>query len=132
MDSKEQKNSLVNQITYYGNLIKKIEVNLKKKNKLLELYATEDTFIDKIYVTPQEDSSMRLDIKIFTGNTTEKYLEKLKRRAEHTKETSDRTANLSENGQKEEKNEENETSAPTGRTVVMSKKMIEAYENGLK
>jgi len=40
-----------------------------------------DTFIDKIYVTPQEDGSMRLDIKIFTGDTTEKYLKKLKSRA---------------------------------------------------
>ena len=62
-----------------------------------------DTFIDKIFVTPEEDSSMRLDIKIFTGDITEKYLEKLKRR-----------------------------SNPEGRAGHISKKMIEAYENGLK
>ena len=43
-----------------------------------------DTFIDKIFVTPQEDGSMLLQIKIFTGDTTEKYLDKLKRRAGHT------------------------------------------------
>jgi len=37
-----------------------------------------DTFIDKIYVTPEDDGTMRLDIKIFTGDSCEKYLEKLK------------------------------------------------------
>ena len=147
----------------------KLQVNLKKKNKLLELYATEDiskkdfkqmsadceeeslalekeldslkqqkdagnsfkshmeklrsvlrqaeqtaqngaitkefidTFIDKIYVTPQADGFMRLDIKIFTGDTTEKYLEKLKRRAN-----------------------------PEFRAGHTFKKMIEAYERNMK
>ncbi|MDO4982928.1 MAG: recombinase family protein [Eubacteriales bacterium] len=56
-----------------------------------------DTFVDKIFVTPEDDGSMRLDIRIFTGDTTEKYLEKLRRRTGHT-----------------------------------FKKMIEAYENGMK
>lgn len=49
-----------------------------------------DTFIDKIFVTPEEDGSMRLDIKIFTGDTTEKYLQKLKRRAGIITATNDR------------------------------------------
>ena len=40
-----------------------------------------DTFIDKIFLTPEDDGSLRLDIKIFTGETCEKYLEKLKRRS---------------------------------------------------
>ena len=40
-----------------------------------------DTFIDKIFLTPEEDGSLRLDIKIFTGEICEKYLEKLKRRS---------------------------------------------------
>ena len=40
-----------------------------------------DTFIDRIYVTPEDDNTLRLDIKIFTGDTCEKYLGKLKRRA---------------------------------------------------
>ena len=62
-----------------------------------------ETFVDKIFVTPEEDGTMRLDIKIFTGDTTEKYLEKLKRRS-----------NLE------------------GRAGHTFKKMIEAYENGLK
>ncbi len=56
-----------------------------------------DKYIDKIFVTPEEDGSMRLQIKIFTGETTEKYLSNLRGRTGHT-----------------------------------MKKMIEAYENGLK
>ena len=54
-------------------------------------------YIDKILVTPEDDSSLRLDIKIFTGESTQKYL-----------------ANL------------------TRRTGQMSKKMIEAYEQGMQ
>lgn len=38
-----------------------------------------DTFIDRIYVTPEDGNTLRLDIKIFTGDTCEKYLGKLKR-----------------------------------------------------
>lgn len=56
-----------------------------------------DTFVDKIIATPVDEHTMRLDVKIFTGETTAKYLEKLARR--------------------------------TGHTI---KKMIEAYENGMK
>ena len=56
-----------------------------------------DKYIDKIFVTPEGDGSLRLQIKIFTGETTEKYLSKLR--------------------------------GCTGHTF---KKMIEAYENGMK
>ena len=56
-----------------------------------------DKYIDKIFVTPEADGTMRLQIKIFTGETTNKYLSKLRGRTGHT-----------------------------------LKKMIEAYENGLK
>lgn len=56
-----------------------------------------DRYIDKILVTPEEDGSLRLQIKIFTGETTEKYLSKLEGRTGHT-----------------------------------FKKMIEAYEKGMK
>lgn len=42
-----------------------------------------DKYIDKIFVTP-ENGTLKLEIKIFTGETTEKYLEKLKRRTGHT------------------------------------------------
>lgn len=62
-----------------------------------------DTFIDKIFVTPEADGSMRLDIRIFTGDSTEKYLQKLKRRGDSE-----------------------------GRTGHTFKKMIESYENSLK
>ena len=41
-------------------------------------------YIDKIFATPQEDGSLRLDIKIFTGETTRKYLAKLVHRTGHT------------------------------------------------
>ena len=41
-------------------------------------------YIDKIFATPQEDGSMRLDIKIFTGESTQKYLAKLTGRTGHT------------------------------------------------
>jgi len=56
-----------------------------------------DKYIDKIFATPMGDGSMKLEIKIFTGESTERYLENLEHRSGH-----------------------------------MSKKMIEAYENGLK
>ena len=62
-----------------------------------------DTFIDKIFATPEEDGSMRLDIKIFTGEISEKYLQKFKKEA-----------------------------GSIGRTGHTFKKMIEAYEQGLK
>ena len=43
-----------------------------------------DTYVDKIFATPQEDGSMLLQIKIFTGETTDKYLTSLRGRAGHT------------------------------------------------
>ena len=54
-------------------------------------------YIDKIFVTMEEDDLARLEIKIFTGKSTEKWLQKLKGRTGHT-----------------------------------SKKMIEAYEQGMQ
>ena len=41
-------------------------------------------YIDKIFATPEEDGSLRLDIKIFTGESTQKYLAKLANRTGHT------------------------------------------------
>ena len=43
-----------------------------------------DEFIDKIFVTPESDGVMRLDIKIFTGEATQRYFEKLAGRTGHT------------------------------------------------
>ena len=81
-----------------------------------------DTFIDKIFVTPEEDGSMRLDIRIFTGDATQKYLQKLKSRAGHMTGVCER-------------NEEN-AGVPTvsddaSRAGHTFKKMIEAYERSL-
>ena len=82
-----------------------------------------DTFIDRIYVTPQEDGSMRLDIKIFTGDTTEKYLKKLKSRAGNITPVDERT------GENPAISTVPGDDHSAGHTF---KKMIEAYENGLK
>ena len=43
-----------------------------------------DKYIDKILVTPEEDGSLRLQIKVFTGETTDKYLAHLRSRTGHT------------------------------------------------
>jgi hypothetical protein len=43
-----------------------------------------DEYIDKILVTPENDGVMRLDIKIFTGESTQRYFEKLAGRTGHT------------------------------------------------
>ena len=42
-----------------------------------------DEFIDRILVTPEKDGVMRLDIKIFTGEATQRYFEKLAVRTGH-------------------------------------------------
>ena len=66
---------------------------------------------------------MRLSIKIFTGESTEKFLGKLKRRAGQINPSSD---NLTEN---QSVSTDTDTSVSMGQTF---KKMIEAYENGMK
>lgn len=43
-----------------------------------------EKYIDKIFVTPHADGSMSLQIKIFTGKTTEKCLQNLRSRTGHT------------------------------------------------
>ena len=67
-----------------------------------------DTFVDKIFVTPGEDGSARLDIRIFTGESCEKYIEKLKTKGARCADGLD------------------------GRTGHTFKKMIEKYENDIK
>ena len=82
-----------------------------------------ERYIDKIFVTPEAADTLRLDIKIFTGESTQKYLQKLKVRAGQMTTPSDRHP----------KNPEESTD--TGDDVSagqMIKKMIEAYENGLQ
>ena len=43
-----------------------------------------ERYIDKILVTPEEDGSMTLDIRIFTGEITQKTLQEIRRRMGHT------------------------------------------------
>ena len=43
-----------------------------------------DEYIDKIYITPENDRVMRLEVRICTGDSTKFYFEKLKGRAGHT------------------------------------------------
>ncbi|MBR3560816.1 MAG: recombinase family protein [Oscillospiraceae bacterium] len=69
-----------------------------------------EQYIDKIYVTPEDDGSMRLQIKIFTGESTDKYL-----------------LNLRANAAKAVFSPQN-LEGSTGHTF---KKMIESYEKGL-
>ncbi|MDD5954910.1 MAG: recombinase family protein [Firmicutes bacterium] len=82
-----------------------------------------DKYIDRIFVTPQEDGSLRLEIKIFTGEATEKYLEKLKKRADDVSHT---TCGETETCCAAT------TSPIESRTGHTFKKMIEAYEQGLQ
>ena len=82
-----------------------------------------DQYIDKIYVTPEPDGAIRLDIRIYTGETTSKYLRDLVvKKAKYLPEPA------SEQG-------DNSVSSVCGfdfRAGQMFKKMIEAYENGMK
>ncbi len=66
------------------------ELTRKKKNKLLEAERAAvqeaitkdfvDAFIDKIFVTPEKDGSMLLNIRISAGDHTQKCLERMKSR----------------------------------------------------
>ena len=82
-----------------------------------------DKYIDKIIATMEDDGTMRLQIKIFTGETTEKYLQNLKSRAGQMnpgRKNTDKNAGTAMDSEEESR---------TGHTF---KKMIEAYEQGLK
>ncbi len=63
-----------------------------------------DTFIDKVYVTPEGEGVMRLGIKIFTGDSCEKYLQKLKNRSNYERRTGDMFKKMVENYENEIKN----------------------------
>ena len=79
-------------------------------------------YIDKIFATPMGDDTMRLYIKIFTGENTEKYLKKLTFRA----------GQMIRESKKSAENVEIPTvledTVSTGNTF---KKMIESYEKNL-
>lgn len=82
-----------------------------------------DSYVDKIYITPVDAETMQLQIKILTGERTEKYLQKLRRHAGQTTASSDSPP--------ENPGVSREVAACVS-AGQMSKKMIEAYENGMK
>ena len=82
-----------------------------------------DSYIDKILVTPEDENTARLDIKIFTGERTEKVLQRLKRYTGHM--TMDVAAGPENPGAARD----SEKIVLTGHTF---KKMIESYEQNMK
>ena len=66
-----------------------------------------DKYINKVFVTPESEHTARLEVKIFTGETCERFLKKMKARSPQEGDIFD---------------------VRTGHT---SKKMIESYENNL-
>ena len=82
-----------------------------------------DQYVDKIFTTPQEDGSIRLEIRIFTGEATEKYLNKLKVRSGHMSKGDYAQA---------ETPVITEVSGHEVRPGHTIKKMVEAYERGLQ
>ena len=82
-----------------------------------------DRYIDKIFVTPIGEAALRLQVKIFTGETNEKYLGKLARC------TGQMTGDVAE------QEENQDTARGSGDCVSVghtSKKMIEAYESNME
>ena len=43
-----------------------------------------DRYIDKIFATPEDSGTLRLQIKLFTGEVTDKYMTSLRSRTGHT------------------------------------------------
>ena len=80
-------------------------------------------YIDRIFVTPVAENCLQLEIRIFTGEATRKYLNNLRLRVGQMSGVSD--------GQQETPCAATEICAD-GRTGQMSKKMIEAYEQGMQ
>lgn len=81
-----------------------------------------DQYIDKIFATVEEEGTVRLQIKIFTGVTTEAYLGKLKVRVGQMNRSS---------GEGEENPVIAMVSGDESRVGHMFKKMIESYERSL-
>jgi len=82
-----------------------------------------DRYIDKIFVTPEGEDTLRLDIRILTGKSTEKFLQKLKGTAGHMTTPDLRPDKIPVAAT---------VSGAEIRTGHTFKKMIEAYENGMK
>ena len=81
-----------------------------------------DQYIDKIFVTPEPNGAIRLDIRIYTGDTTARYLDKLAARMEQMEASTT---------QGEDEETITIVCAVDIRAGQMNKKMIESYENGM-
>ena len=83
-----------------------------------------DKYIDKIFIfiTPTDENTLLLQIKIFTGETTEKYLRKFEHRVGII------TGELTEQRETQVAARGSEPCVPAGHTF---KQMIEAYEKNL-
>ena len=81
-----------------------------------------DKYIDKIFITPTDENALLLQIKIFTGETTEKYLRKFEHRVGII------TGKLTEQRENQVAARGSEPCVPAGHTF---KKMIESYEKNL-
>ena len=80
-------------------------------------------YIDRIFVTPVAENCLQLEIRIFTGEATQKYLHNLRIRVGQMSGVSD--------GQQENPCAATDICAD-GRTGHTFKKMIEAYEQGMQ
>ena len=69
-----------------------------------------DKYISKIFVTPEDENTMMLQIKIFTGETTEKYLRKLESHAGNI------TTDMTEHGKSAENTTDSGTLDSMGHT----------------
>ena len=72
----------------YRKHISEIKTNLEaavkdaKKGMITNEFVAQ--YIDKIFATPEDNNTVRLEIKIFMGRSTEKWMRKLKGRTGHT------------------------------------------------
>ena len=108
-----------------------------------------DTYIDKIFVTPVDEETMRLDVRIFTGESSERFFKKLVFRSQRKPAVSEpegespaistvsgpgvsagqMSCELAANPKTPELSMVSGSDVSAGQTF---KKMIEAYENGMK
>ena len=79
-------------------------------------------YIDTIYVTPIEEGTVEISVKIFSGDTVEKHLSTLRKRHKSIK-------NVEKTDISESDNNGTVNESRTGHTF---KKMIESYENSMK
>ena len=116
----------INSRTEYKQKIEEIRnILLKAENEASQNMidsAFINRYIDKIYVTPFEEGTVEISVKIFSGETVEKHLSTLRKRHKSIK-----------NAKKTDENESYDNGIVNDiRTGHTFKKMIESYENSMK